>query len=74
MLPEKRQHSLEINFIYELDTCYPKNGKEFSDFQDCLVFLKVLLNILTKLVRWIFSHEYVLEIYESVDVSFFVKF
>lgn len=51
MLPEKRQHSLEINFIYELDTCYPKNGKEFSDFQDCLVFLKVLLNILTKLVR-----------------------
>lgn len=51
MLPEKRQQSLKINFIYELGPCYPKNGKKFSDFPDCLVFLKVLLNILTKLVR-----------------------
>lgn len=63
MLPEKRQQSLKINFIYELGTCYPKNGKKFSDFPDCLVFLKVLLNILTKLVGWMFSHKYVLEIY-----------
>lgn len=65
---------MQINFIYELSTCYPNNGKKFSDFPDCLVFLKVLLNILAKLVRRIFSYEYVLEIYESVAVIFLVKF
>lgn len=57
MLPEIRKQrfnaeesafELQMNFIYELGTRYPNNGKEFSDFLDCLVFLKVLLNILTK--------------------------
>lgn len=57
MLPEIRQQrfnaeesafELQMNFIYELGTRYPNNGKKFSDFLDCLVFLKVLLNILTK--------------------------
>lgn len=57
---------VQINFFGELGTCYPNNGKKFSGFPDCLVFLKVLLSILTKLFRRIFS----LEKYESIAVNF----
>lgn len=58
---------MRVNFFYELGTCYPNNGKKFSDFPDCLLFLK-LLNILP--FRRMFSYKYVLEIYKPVAVNF----